>query len=160
MAGVMVSGRVALPLQVVADPLPAPASAKTTPMTTRAAAPPPISHTRRWPGRAGSAAASTSSDGMLLHSVGDEARRRTVFAHTTLHEGIASQLVRWGPLSGLAVVLLAVVLHGEARGRERMRLFSGVCLGVAGLVHMVLVREHAREQVVAGVFFFVSGLAE
>ena len=89
-----------------------------------------------------------------------------VLAHVeaSVHGGAVAQLLRLGPLLALLLVAAWTGLEwaGPAPGTARGRAGAGaaVALGAAGVVHLGLVGQHAREGVAAGVVFAAAGVAE
>jgi hypothetical protein len=86
-----------------------------------------------------------------------------VLAHAGVHGGAAAELLRLGPL--LALLLVAawawLARTGAAEApRQWLGAGAAVALGVAGVVHLALVGEHAREGLAAGVFFAAAGVVE
>ncbi len=89
-----------------------------------------------------------------------------VLAHVeaSVHGGATAQLLRLGPLLALLLVAAWAGLEraGPAPGTARGRAGAGaaVALGAAGLVHLGLVGEHAKESLAAGVVFAAAGVVE
>ncbi|MGH9048225.1 MAG: hypothetical protein ACRDY4_00675 [Acidimicrobiia bacterium] len=71
-------------------------------------------------------------------------------------------LVRLGPVLAVAVVLVwaALTQLPRQRGRGMTQAGAAAGFGLAGVLHLMLVPSHARESVVAGVFFATAGVAE
>jgi hypothetical protein len=88
-----------------------------------------------------------------------------VLAHVEagVHGGAAAEPLRLGPLLALLLVAAWAWLARTGTPAAPRRLLgagAAVALGVAGGVHLLLVGQHARESLAAGVFFAAAGVVE